>query len=94
MKKTNQARERISPHLKKGEDSADPQKEGKMSTIEVNLKHYNVKSTGNFSTASNDDYQDIASANATAMKTAGTNIFAKVAKDANKTALEGHVQTM
>ena len=62
MKKTNQARERVSPHLKKGEDGNDAPKDMKMTSIEARLKDLNVKSTGNFSTASNDDYADMATA--------------------------------
>lgn len=93
MKKTNQARERISPHLKKGEDNSDPTAE-KRSSVDAKLKDVNVKSTGNFSTASNDEQLEMTSANATAAKPTGRGGVYSKAMDGNKTALEGHVQTM
>ena len=61
MKKTNQARERVSPHIKKGNDAPGQQKEFKRTSIEARLKELkeaNVRSIANFSTASNDEYTD------------------------------------
>ena len=81
MKKTNQARERISPHLKKGNENTDPQQESKRQSIDV--KDINVKSTGNFSTASNEDYVDLASA--AAKSTGGPNLFGKGSREAKNT---------
>lgn len=86
MKKTNQARERVSPHIKKGEEGSDAPKDMKMTSIEAKLK--DVKSTGNFSTASNEDYTDavttVARSQAGAFKA-----FTKLAKpDGYKATLE------